>query len=170
MNGRWLSHGCRKLPIDLYANCGTIVHRCRRRYFFGVCRISSRISPNLPEKVIWNNITLPRILCGKLSSNKFSVAGGYSWTVCFLSHSCFFAFESLIFWVRHIYTNVETSVPECSIFFGFRSNFQQTKNFWGALAPLAPTPQLPLYPKCGILQTMKCQRSIMSASTTRSNT
>jgi len=25
VNGRWLSYGCRKLPMDQYANCGTVV-------------------------------------------------------------------------------------------------------------------------------------------------
>jgi len=25
VNGRWFSYGCRKLPMDQYANCGTIV-------------------------------------------------------------------------------------------------------------------------------------------------
>ena len=59
----------------------------------------------------------------------------------------------LIVWVRHIYTNVETSVSECPIFFGFCSSFQHTKNILGCGCTLSSYTTTAIVPKvCNIIK------------------
>jgi len=44
VNGRWLSHGCRKLPMDQYANCGTIAPSVQpHKPWNPVCNLTNQV-------------------------------------------------------------------------------------------------------------------------------
>ena len=92
------------------------------------------IFPNCP-KFAWKSYMKQYNITKNFMRQTFLVQIFCSWWLLFNSVfsqiHVFFTRVMLSFWVRHIYTNVETSVPECPIFFGFHSNFGQTKNFLG---------------------------------------
>jgi len=85
-----------------------------------------------------------------------------TYQLCGFTHiRVFFTFESYTFLSQTLLCKCRKFCARVPNYFCILFKYSTNRNFLGCAALLAPTPLLPLYPKCAIMQSMKCQRSIM---------
>ena len=63
VNGRWFSYGCRKLPMDQYANCGTIVWLFIEIFIWQPCTLHARkLQHPSHSSLTWAHVGIESVL------------------------------------------------------------------------------------------------------------